>query len=109
MVKFNAKIIKKQNPNGFMEYIDFYDGSIKIGMAQVRKDGNHIYIEAMGVRSQHRGKGYGRKIVKYLENRIRKFNTKMTFLDPLDKQAESFWKHFGYEQYPDSDYLYKRI
>ena len=71
------------------------DGSI-VGTARFRRVGNHVKIERIAVKKEHRGKGIGRELVLNALQLIRDERPEGVYLH-AQTVAEDFYRKLGFE------------
>ncbi len=58
-----------------------------------------MYVNALWVAAEHRGKGYGRSLLRTAEAEARKRGVRNVFLDSFSFQAPKFYAKLGYREY----------
>jgi predicted GNAT family N-acyltransferase len=76
-----------------------YEGQ-PIGAARARllDEGQKAKIERVAVLPSHRGKGIGKQILRFVEDRLKMLNVKEAILDSQE-QAKGFYETLGYTQH----------
>ncbi|WP_117149301.1 GNAT family N-acetyltransferase [Paraliobacillus zengyii] len=57
----------------------------------------HLHIDFLWVDSNNRGKGYGRQLLKRIEETAKENQCRLLFLDSFSFQAPDFYKKQGYQ------------
>lgn len=98
---------KRNTPYGkCFGYISDYTDDI-VGFASVSvDDNNEMHIYTFEISDEYKGEGYGRD---FYEDLIEFFEPDSITLDPLDDDAESFWKHMGFQWDKDHEQMFKLL
>jgi GNAT superfamily N-acetyltransferase len=62
-----------------------------------------LFIQLFWMEQKLRGKDYGTRLIKVIENEARKFGAKRSFLDTMSYQAPGFYRACGYEEFGSID------
>ena len=71
------------------------DGTV-IGGLLGETNGGWLFVKALWVAAEHRGRGYGRQLLSAAEGRARERQCVGVYLDTYDFQARPFYEHLGY-------------
>lgn len=105
---YNAEdflMTKRNTPYGkcFGYQNDYSDDMI--GFASISVDDGEMHIYTFEISDEYKGEGYGRE---FFEDLVEFYKPKYVTLDPLDNEAESFWKHLGFKWEPmEHEYMIK--
>lgn len=66
----------------------------------------YFYLSDLLVEKEHRKKGYGKKLLKLLENKIKKLGIKYIWTWTAAYEAETFYLKQGYEVFVRQDEFY---
>jgi GNAT superfamily N-acetyltransferase len=56
-----------------------------------------LHLDLMWIQEEHRGRGYGRRLLEMAEAEARQRGATNAFLDTFSFQAPGFYERFGYE------------
>jgi GNAT superfamily N-acetyltransferase len=56
-----------------------------------------FYINLLFIQEEHRGRGYGHRILTLAEEKARQYGAKHAYLDTFSFQAPDFYKEHGYQ------------
>jgi len=62
-----------------------------------------LYVDALWVSEEHRGRGYGAALLSRVESEARKMGCSLSHLDTFDFQAKDFYLAHGYEVFGTLD------
>ncbi len=80
------------------DYMHFclYDGDMLIACARINAEANHLHAGRVAVKSELRGKGYGRLLFEYIEKYAKENGFKAIELGAIETAVE-FYKKVGFE------------
>jgi GNAT superfamily N-acetyltransferase len=58
-----------------------------------------LFIQFFWMDQKYRGKDFGKKLIKAIEDEARKFGAARSYLDTLSFQAPDFYRSCGYEEF----------
>ena len=78
------------------------------GLAQKLKNGygKYFYLTDLLVEKEHRRKGYGKKLLKLLEDKIKNLGIEYIWTWTAEYEAETFYTKVGYETFTEFDNFY---
>ena len=62
-----------------------------------------LFIQLFWMEQKHRGKDYGTRLIKAIEDEARKFGATRSYLDTMSFQAPGFYRACGYEEFGSID------
>src|SRR5258708_4261636 len=62
-----------------------------------------LFIELFWMEEKYRGKGYGKKLIKAIEDEARRFGATRSYLDTMSVQAPEFYRACGYQEFGSID------
>jgi GNAT superfamily N-acetyltransferase len=62
-----------------------------------------LFIQFFWMEQRLRGKGFGKKLIKAIEDEARRFGAKRVYLDTMSFQAPGFYRACGYEEFGSID------
>jgi GNAT superfamily N-acetyltransferase len=58
-----------------------------------------LFIQLFWMEQKYRGKDFGTKLIKAIEDEARKFGATRSYVDTMSFQAPGFYRNCGYEEY----------
>jgi GNAT superfamily N-acetyltransferase len=58
-----------------------------------------LFIQFFWIEQKYRGKDFGTKLIKAIEDEARRFGATRSYLDTMSFQAPGFYRSCGYEEY----------
>ena len=102
LVEFNGSQVPFSQDPSFIPlnfHIKDKEGKLAAGINAFLYCWNILYIDMLFVDSAHRGRGYGRQLLRHVETKAMDLGAKLVHLDTFDFQAEGFYLKHGYEVY----------
>ena len=62
-----------------------------------------LFIQLFWMEQEFRGKGYGRKLIKAIEDEARLFGAIRSYVDTMSVQAPGFYRACGYQEFGSID------
>ena len=62
-----------------------------------------LFIQLFWMEQKYRGKGYGKKLIKAIEDEARRFGATRSYLDTMSVQAPEFYRACGYQEFGSID------
>ena len=79
------------------------DGDVIAGVRAVLYCWKCLYVDALWVAQEYRGKGYGARLLATVEDRAKSVGCKLAHLDTFDFQSKDFYLRNGYEVFGELD------
>jgi GNAT superfamily N-acetyltransferase len=92
---FNRTIVGHQPPRAVACFLRDEDGQI-VGGAQGDLWGSSVHIAGMWVAEGQRGKGYGSKLLRAVEDYAAEHDCRLAYLETTSFQARPFYEGLGY-------------
>ncbi|MCP4732892.1 MAG: GNAT family N-acetyltransferase, partial [Bosea sp.] len=58
-----------------------------------------LFIQLFWIEQKYRGKDFGTKLIKSIEDEARKFGATRSYVDTMSFQAPGFYRNCGYEEF----------
>jgi GNAT superfamily N-acetyltransferase len=62
-----------------------------------------LFIQLFWMEQRFRGKGYGKKLIKAIEDEAKRFGATRAYLDTMSTQAPGFYRACGYQEFGSID------
>jgi GNAT superfamily N-acetyltransferase len=62
-----------------------------------------LFIQLFWLEQEFRGKGYGKKLIRAIEDEARRFGATRSYLDTMSVQAPGFYRACGYQEFGSID------
>ena len=99
MIKFGAPPMHKSKKDycaNSAKRLDALGILVKKRAHHMKNTKRWIYLQAIGVFSQHHGKGYGKQMLQLLFNVAQELNAPV-YLETESKENEKLYQHFGFQ------------
>ena len=92
---FNRTVVAHERPRAVASFLRDEDGQI-VGGAHGDLWGSSVHIAGMWVAEDHRGKGYGSKLLSAVEEYAAERGCVLAYLETTSFQARPFYEGLGY-------------
>ena len=106
LVEFNASQVPftQSEPFVHLRYgIKGADGDLLGGIVAVVFCWRCLYVEVLWVTQEHRGEGYGSRLLEKVETEAKRLGCGLAHLDTFDFQAKGFYAKHGYGVFGELD------
>ena len=97
LIGYNTEKMGKQKRKRFA--ISLREGDEIIGGVVGKVWAGVLFIELFWIKPELRGKDYGTKLIRAIEDEARRFGATRSFLDTMSFQAPGFYRTSGYEEF----------
>ena len=101
LIRYNTQRMGKQKYKRFA--ISLRSGDDIVGGIVGEVWAAVLFIQFFWMEQKFRGKGYGKKLIKAIEDEARRFGARRSYLDTMSMQAPGFYRSCGYKEFGSID------